>query len=222
MATRRETEAVPQQHRPGSVSGLDHAAPTTPPAHESGAAWLERFRETRGAQLLEFALALPFLVVIAVGIIDFGRAYNVQHILTNAAREAARITVSGTLTDAGGNCQNASPPCSIQAAADSVEKYLTNGGLSTASCITPGSASSSGTLTWTYSCNSVSLTINRGLVLAGGPSGTVIPSTQVTLSYPFTWSFSQVIGLLSPGSALSSSTSLPSTLTASAVMQNLD
>src|SRR5262249_45494754 len=132
-------------------------------AYRGGMAWLRQLRGTRGAQLLEFALALPFLVVILVGAIDFGGAYNVKHILTNAAREAARITVSNPLTDQ--SCTDPTP-CSIEAAADAVKQYLTNARLSAASCINPKAPSSSGTLTWTYSCNNISLTINRGYVVS--------------------------------------------------------
>src|SRR5271167_3451357 len=43
------------------------------------------------SQLLEFAVSLPLLVVLAVGIFDFGRAFNLKHQLTNAARDGARF-----------------------------------------------------------------------------------------------------------------------------------
>jgi Flp pilus assembly protein TadG len=163
---------------------------------------------------VEFALSLPFLVVIAIGVFDFGKAYNVKHILTNAGREGARMVVSNPLTNA--NCTD-STPCSIEAAADAVQQYLTGAGLSAASCITPNSPSSSGTLTWTYSCNSVTLTINRGYVFTA-TDGTAVSSTQVTLAYPYTWTFGNVIGLLVKNASIS----LPSSLTTSVVMQNLD
>jgi hypothetical protein len=76
-----------------------------------------------GSQLLEFALALPFLLVILIGMIDFGGAYNLKQNLTNAAREGARIAVSNPLTNA--TCSDPQP-CSIEAAADAVSQYLTN------------------------------------------------------------------------------------------------
>jgi Flp pilus assembly pilin Flp len=44
----------------------------------------------RGAAAVEFALVLPMLLVILLGIIECGRAYNVQISLTHAARETAR------------------------------------------------------------------------------------------------------------------------------------
>ena len=44
----------------------------------------------RGAAAVEMALVLPVLVVILLGIIDFGRVLNAQQTLTFAAREGAR------------------------------------------------------------------------------------------------------------------------------------
>ena len=44
----------------------------------------------RGAVAVEFALLAPVLVMILFGIMEFGRAYNVQTTLTNAAREGVR------------------------------------------------------------------------------------------------------------------------------------
>jgi Flp pilus assembly protein TadG len=46
----------------------------------------------RGAAAVEFALLLPVLLMIVFGIVDFGRAYNAQVTLTQAAREGARLT----------------------------------------------------------------------------------------------------------------------------------
>src|SRR5437773_10844519 len=45
----------------------------------------------RGAAAVEFALVLPLLLLILFGIIDFGRAYNAQVTLTQAAREGVRL-----------------------------------------------------------------------------------------------------------------------------------
>src|SRR3954447_10411483 len=54
---------------------------------------LKRFRNQRGAALLETAVTLPLILFISVGIFEFGRAYQTWQILTNAAREGARIAV---------------------------------------------------------------------------------------------------------------------------------
>jgi Flp pilus assembly protein TadG len=62
--------------------------------------WLERRSSERGAALLEVALTLPLLLLVAVGIFEFGRAYQTWQVLTNAAREGARIAVLPGTDDA--------------------------------------------------------------------------------------------------------------------------
>ena len=57
---------------------------TTPALH---------IKRERGAALLETALALPMVLLVAVGIFEFGRAYQTWQVLTNAAREGARVAV---------------------------------------------------------------------------------------------------------------------------------
>lgn len=46
-----------------------------------------------GQALIEAALTIPILLLVAVGIFEFGRAYQTWQILTNAAREGARIAI---------------------------------------------------------------------------------------------------------------------------------
>lgn len=61
--------------------------------------WSHRARTTaprsgeRGAELVEFALVLPLLLVVFGGIIDFGLLLQRHQVLSNAAREGARIRV---------------------------------------------------------------------------------------------------------------------------------
>ena len=50
-----------------------------------------RTREERGAALVEFALVLPLLMAILMGILDYGYVYYVRLTMTNAAREGARV-----------------------------------------------------------------------------------------------------------------------------------
>jgi Flp pilus assembly protein TadG len=50
-------------------------------------------RGERGAALLELALTLPLLLLVSVGIFEFGRCYQTWQVVTNAAREGARLAV---------------------------------------------------------------------------------------------------------------------------------
>ena len=45
----------------------------------------------RGAVAVEFAILAPLLIMILLGVAEFGRAYNVQISLSNAAREGVRV-----------------------------------------------------------------------------------------------------------------------------------
>jgi len=44
----------------------------------------------KGQSLVEFALILPFLLVLIGGVVDFGLSLFVGHVIQNAAREGAR------------------------------------------------------------------------------------------------------------------------------------
>jgi len=46
-------------------------------------------RGQQGSALVELAIALPFLALLALTSVDFGRAYSLQHRLANGAREGA-------------------------------------------------------------------------------------------------------------------------------------
>ena len=74
-----------------------------------------RLRNERGQALLETAITLPIILLVCVGIFEFGRAYQVQQVLTNAAREGARVACLPGTTDA--------------VVTTAVRNYLTSGGL---------------------------------------------------------------------------------------------
>jgi Flp pilus assembly protein TadG len=62
------------------MSGAD--VPTMSPARQ---------RARRGASLVEYALVLPVLLLLAVGVADLSAALRAKHLLVEAAREGARI-----------------------------------------------------------------------------------------------------------------------------------
>ena len=47
----------------------------------------------RGAAVVEFAVVAPVLLLFVLGIIEFGRMVMAQQLITNAAREGARIAI---------------------------------------------------------------------------------------------------------------------------------
>jgi Flp pilus assembly protein TadG len=57
-------------------------------------------KNERGVALIEAAATIPLILMVAVGIFEFGRAYQTWQVVTNAAREGARVAViSGTTDD---------------------------------------------------------------------------------------------------------------------------
>ena len=56
-------------------------------------------KNERGAALLEAAITVPMILLVCVGIFEFGRAYQTWQVLTNASREGARYAVIDGSTD---------------------------------------------------------------------------------------------------------------------------
>src|SRR5262249_994275 len=194
--------------------------------------WRAMLRTCEGAQLVEFAIVLPLLVVLVVGIADFGGGYALKDKLTNAGREGARISVSGPddLTDAWSTACNG-VPCSVQAAATSAVNYLTNAGVSACS-LDPSSTSPTSdgpnTFGWTYTSPSncpgttspMSINIERAVTtpVTVGSTTTTVLMTRVTISYPYKWPFGSVVKLLAPSSTYATTV----TLSAVVIMPNLN
>jgi Flp pilus assembly protein TadG len=53
----------------------------------------------RGTAILEAAMTVPLLLLVSVGIFELGRGYQTWQVLTNAAREGARVAVLPNVVD---------------------------------------------------------------------------------------------------------------------------
>ncbi len=51
----------------------------------------QRLGDDRGSELIELAIVLPLLLIMAAAIVDFGFMFQRYEVLTNAAREGARL-----------------------------------------------------------------------------------------------------------------------------------
>jgi len=182
---------------------------------------LTRLQDARAASLVEFAIALPLLVVLVVGIFDFGGAFNAKQELNNAMREAARFGAAQPTNDLG----NSDLPASVDAIRVLVDSYLQASRINDCALSTAiGTAAA--TNIWTFTTTSsggcvgtMTLTIVRGFSNPGagngGGCGLVannygtpnpinglnIPCTRVTISYPYQWHFNSVIQLVVPGAS---------------------
>ena len=50
-------------------------------------------RSDEGQAVVEFALIVPVLLVLVIGVFEFGRAWSAHQAVTDAAREGARVAV---------------------------------------------------------------------------------------------------------------------------------
>ncbi|MGD0986614.1 MAG: TadE/TadG family type IV pilus assembly protein [Candidatus Sulfotelmatobacter sp.] len=164
-------------------------------------------REDNAAQILEFALSVPLLVLFVIGIFDFSGALALKHKLEDAAREGARVAAA----DPAGDLGNASGlPVSISDAYQVVDNYLISEKIPDCGLQGTSPAPASGGLTWQSPAltgcqggTGLVLTINRGGLT--NPDGTPCTSTQtsgqtttyvvnscVTIVYPYTWQFTSI------------------------------
>jgi len=47
-------------------------------------------RREEGSMTVEFAILMPLFLLLVFGIVDFGHAFYIRHLITNASREGAR------------------------------------------------------------------------------------------------------------------------------------
>ncbi len=77
-----------------------------------------------GQALAEVAISLPILLLMLVGIFEFARAYQIQQVVVNAAREGARTAVL--------------PGVTSDSATVIVNGYLTGGSITGATIVVTG------------------------------------------------------------------------------------
>lgn len=99
-------------------------------------------KSRRGAAAVEFALILPVLLAILLGIMDWGWVFYVQLSMTNAAREGARVGITEDT------------PADAQTSAVTVAtSYLTRAGLAAAVSATAPDPAGDPTVLVTVSVN---------------------------------------------------------------------
>jgi Flp pilus assembly protein TadG len=71
----------------------------------------KRRNHERGAAMVEMALIMPLLLLMVLGIFEFGRVYNAKITLTHATREAVRVySLTGDADEAESTLFAASAP----------------------------------------------------------------------------------------------------------------
>lgn len=186
-------------------------------------------RDTQAAAILEFAVALPILVVFVVGIYDFSGAFDQKQKIEQAAQEGAIVAGAQPMSDIATGNGN---PVSLQPVVSAVFNSLAGSGVlanaNQGSCkIPPFPAPTQAGLTWTYSISGCSnnpssatagclgdtsdtlyIKINRGWSVQAAGSQLYVVGTQVTVSYDYDWRFNSAIQLLFPGAGYAARTCL--------------
>src|SRR2546430_12557566 len=103
-------------------------------------------KQTQGSQIAEFAISLPLLAVVVIGITDFGSAFDLKYKLSNAVREGARFASRQSTSDV----TNATP-ASVTAVRDLIDSYLVGDHVSDCGLATASPAQAG--LVWTYTAN---------------------------------------------------------------------
>ncbi|MFO0879458.1 MAG: TadE/TadG family type IV pilus assembly protein [Gemmataceae bacterium] len=84
---------------------------------------------TRGIAALEFALVMPLLVTILVGLWEVGRLIQLQQMLSNAAREGARLAAQSQTINSTGTPTQISLSTGSPNVKQQVVNYLKQAGL---------------------------------------------------------------------------------------------
>ncbi|HET9305843.1 MAG TPA: TadE family protein [Candidatus Sulfotelmatobacter sp.] len=187
--------------------------------------------DERAAQIVEFAVALPLLVVFVVGIFDFSTAFTFKQRLTNMARDAAHVAASDPSNDV---LPGGATPGSVVDVFQIAENYLLVNNVN--DCGLKLNPAPSG-VTWTFTatgngCPSpgLEIVVNRGYYFPanGGalptdclhPTAsagvTTVVATCVSIRYPYPWKFGRAASLLGFNDTL------PAQITAIGVSMNED
>ena len=88
-------------------------------------------RNPRGIATVELAVILPFLLILLLGVWEIGRLIQVQQVMSNSAREAARLAGQSVIIDLNDN------PKEITQAdlENTVRNYLREAGVDTTNLV---------------------------------------------------------------------------------------
>lgn len=195
---------------------LSHASQKTRKVGQPLPAHAKLLRARDGSALLEFAIALPLLVVFIVGIFDFSGAFNQKQKMEHAAQLGALLAGAQPTSDID---PSTADPDSLHPVVAAVFNSLADTGvLPQANLGTCKSASATvvqtSSLHWTYTIsgcpNVLKVGINRGWVPAVTDTSKTV-GTLVEVIYPYQWRFNSAIQLLFPGASYSATTFLNET-----------
>lgn len=150
---------------------------------------LRRFaRDRDGVSAVEFAIVLPFMVVLYVGGVELADGLAIKNKVTLTARTVTDLTSQYVSID------GPTMTAILGASAQVVAPYPSSGMVVTVSEISPTNASGQGTITWSCSLNGTARAVGSSVTVPTNlqtPSGVSVIWGEVT--YPYTPAMGYVI-----------------------------
>ena len=159
-----------------------------------------RRKTLRGQSLVEVAISLPVLLLLALGVTDIGRAFYYREAVTNSARQALRMAVSPSQqATADAVCAGAGGPSaitvttSIPPGGSPIATIVNSASLESSSNGAPsGSVISGGTISVTFHCLAGKAITNKtsngaGPLDPGSDSVTVSVTYRLAVITPLLW-----------------------------------
>ncbi|RZU31207.1 TadE/TadG family type IV pilus assembly protein [Blastococcus saxobsidens] len=127
---------------------------------------IRRLRDERGATAVEFAFIVPLLLVLVIGIVEFGHAFQVQGTLSAAAREGVRaMALRNDPVDARAVVREAAASLNPAITDDQIDIVIVGGTVDT--CPTTGAGDTAVRLTITYPKSYLTGFFGTGIELTG-------------------------------------------------------
>jgi len=153
--------------------------------------FLKSLRSRRGQSMVEVAISLPALLLLALGVTDLARAFYYREAVSNAARQGLRLAVSlSQQTTANAACTGqGSNPATVTAvipAASGSGIYTIANDMaleSSSDGTVAGSSVGGATVSITWHCNDSSA-ITNATATTTDPANRGADSVTVTVSYP--------------------------------------
>jgi Flp pilus assembly protein TadG len=125
-----------------------------------------RLRDERGASAVEFAFIVPLLILLVLGIAEFGHAFQVQGTLSAAAREGVRaMALRNDPVDARAVARNAAS--SLDPGVTDTQIKIQIVGSTATTCPTIGAGNTAVRLTITYPMPFLTGFFGTGITLTG-------------------------------------------------------
>jgi Flp pilus assembly protein TadG len=148
-------------------------------------------RSLNGQSLVEVAISLPVILLLALGVTDIGRAFYYREAVTNSTRQALRIAVSpAQQANTDSICAGIGGPTAVTVTSPipgggSIATIVNNAALeSSNNGAAAGSVISGGTIRVTFHCVAGAAVTNK-TSNGGGPLDPGSDSVTVSITYSF-------------------------------------